>query len=133
MKAKLPMIARILLGLIFTGAGIAGLIGMIKGTPPPEGMSEQMLSFMNGMTATTYFMPFLKVTETVCGLLLLAGMFVPLSLVVLAPIILNIFFVHAFMDPANLPLPIVIGLLEIYLSFFAAPYSHTIKGLFKRK
>ncbi len=133
MKAKLPMIARILLGIIFTGAGIAGLIGMIKGTPPPEGMSEHMLSFMNGLAATTYFMPFLKITETVCGLLLLAGMYVPLALVVLAPIILNMFFVHAFMDPANIPLPIVIGLLEIYLAFFAQPYSQAIKALFKRK
>lgn len=133
MKAKLPMIARILLGIIFTAAGIAGLIGMIKGTPPPEGMSEKMMTYMNGMAATTYFMPLLKITETVCGLLLLAGMFVPLALVVLAPIVLNIFFVLAFMDPANIPLPIIIGLLEIYLAFFAQPYAQTIKGLFKRK
>lgn len=130
MKAKLPMIARILLGLIFFGAGLAGLLNL---APPPEDLPENMKTFMAGMAATTYFFPFLKLTETICGLMLLSGFFVPLALVILAPIALHIFLVHAFMAPSGLPTAIVIGLLMIYLAFFAQPYANTIRPLFKMK
>lgn len=129
MKAKLPMIARILLGLLFFAAGLAGLLGLAE--PPPD-LPERLQTFNAGMMATGYFMTLLKATEFVCGLLLLSGFFVPLALVVLAPVVLNIFFVHAFMAPEGLPLAIVAGLLLIYLAFFAKPYSDRIKPLFRK-
>jgi putative oxidoreductase len=130
MKAKLPLIARILLGLIFFVFGLMGLLNLI---PPPPDLPEALMTFNKGLMASVYFMPFLKLTETICGLLLLTGWFVPLALVVLAPIVLNIFLVHAFLAPSGLVLAIIIGLLMIYLSFFAEPYSNTIKQLFKKK
>ncbi len=129
MKAKLPLIARILLGLIFFIFGIAGLFNLL---PPPPNMPEDMMTFMAGMLATGYFFPLLKITEIVCGALLLLGMFVPLALVVLAPIVVHIFMVHAALDPSGLPIAIVIVVLMGYLSFCAKPYSNTIKLLFKK-
>lgn len=129
MKAKMPMVARILMGLLFLVFGIMGLFNLI---PPPKDLPERMQTFNNGLMAAQYFFPFLKATETVCGLLLLLNMFVPLALVVLAPIVLNIFFVHVFLAPEGLPIAIVIGLLMIYLSFFAEPYASRIKALFKK-
>lgn len=130
MKDKLPLIARILLGLLFFAAGLAGLL---KLAPPPADLPPAITTFNAGLEASVYFMPFLKITETACGLLLLSGFFVPLALVVLAPIVLNIFFVHAFMLPQGLPTAIIAGLLLIYLAFFSKPYSPTIKQLFKMK
>ncbi len=129
MKAKLPLIARILLGLVFFIFGIAGLFNLI---PPPPDMPESLMVFMGGLIASVYFFPLLKITEIVCGALLLSGRFVPLALVVLAPIALNIFMVHAFLQPSGLPIAIVIVILMVYLSFFAKPYSNTIKLLFKK-
>jgi len=128
MKKKFPLIARILLGLIFFIFGIAGLFNLIS---PPDNTPQEMITFMNGMTATTYFFPLLKCTEIICGALLLFGAFVPLALIVLAPIVLNIFLIHLFVDPSALPMAIFIGVLEIYLSFFAKPYSDTVKQIFK--
>lgn len=119
------LIARILLGLVFVGAGISFFLS----TPPP--LEGQMGEFFRGMMATHYFFYLLKITEIVCGALLLAGRFVPLALVVLAPIVLNVFLVHAFMMPQGLPLAILIGLLELYLAFFTPEYSPKIKALFK--
>jgi uncharacterized membrane protein YphA (DoxX/SURF4 family) len=130
MKAKLPMIARILLGLIMFASGLAGLFNLI---PPPPNMPEKLMTFMTGLMATTYFMPFLKLTETICGLALITGFFVPLSLVILAPIVIHIFFVHMFLAPEGLVLAVVMGLLMIYLSFFAEPYASKIKPLFTKK
>ena len=130
MKAKLPMIARILFGFIFFASGLAGLLNLV---PVPPDLPERLVTFNTGLMASGYFMQLLKLTETVCGLLLLSGFFVPLSLVILAPIVLNIFLVHAFLAPSGLPLAIILGLLQIYLSFFAQPYAGVIKQLFRRK
>jgi uncharacterized membrane protein YphA (DoxX/SURF4 family) len=124
---KVTLIARLVLGLIFFGSGIAFFFT----TPPP--MEGPMGDFFKGMLATGYFFKLLKCTEIVCGLLLLVGRFVPLALVVLAPIVLNIFCVHAFMMPSGLPMAIVVGVLETYLAFFSAEYSSTIKQLFRAR
>ena len=121
---KLSLIARLLLGLIFSGAGIMFFFSTI---PPMEGPIGE---FFRGMAATHYFLYLLKGTEAVCGLLLLSGYFVPLALVVLAPIILNIFLLHSFVMPQGLPLAIVVGVLEVYLAFFSEEYSPKIKQLF---
>ena len=82
--AKVSLIARLLLGFVFVGAGIAFFFT----TPPPQ--EGDMALFFNGMMATKYFFYLLKFTEIACGLMLMSGYFVPLALVILAPIILNI-------------------------------------------
>ncbi len=122
---KVTLGARIIMGLIFLGSGIAFFFT----TPPP--MEGPISEFFKGMMATQYFFYLLKGTEITCGLLLLLGRWVPLALVVLAPIILNIFLVHAFLMPSGLPMAVVLGTLEIYLSFFSAEYSPTVRELFK--
>jgi uncharacterized membrane protein YphA (DoxX/SURF4 family) len=121
------MIARVLMGLVFLGSGVAFFFT----TPPP--LEGDMGLFFNGMMATHYFFYLLKGTEIICGLMLISGMYVPLALVVLAPIILNIFLVHAIMMPQGLPMAILLGLVEVYLSFFSKEYSPKIKALFQCK
>jgi putative oxidoreductase len=126
MKYVTPL-ARILLGLVFAGSAVAFFLS----TPPP--MEGPIADFFKGLMATHYFIYLLKGTEFTCGLLLLSGYFVPLALVVLAPVILNIFCVHAFMMPQGLPLASVLVILEAYLAFFSAQYAPVIKVLFRAK
>lgn len=128
MKAKTTVAARILLGLIFFASGIMGLLNLV---PPPPDLPESLQAFTAGLMASGYFMPFLKATEILCGLLLLSGWFVPLALVILAPIVINIFFVHLLMAPEGLVLATVLGALLVYLAFFAEPYASVIKQLFR--
>lgn len=130
MKSKVTLVIRSLLGLLFIFAGVAGLFNLI---PTPPDLPEKLVTFNTGLAASVYFMPFLKSVETLCGILLLTNFFVPLALVVLAPIVINIFLVHAFLAPEGLPLALVMGIFMIYLSFFAEPYKNTIKQLFKPK
>ncbi len=125
---KVTLIARLLLGLIFLGSGLAFFFG-----PPPPPMEGAIADFFKGMLATKYFFYLLKGTEVFCGLLLLVGRFVPLVLVILAPIVLNIVLVHSFMAPEGLPIAIVVAVLEIFLAFFSVRYSPTIKLLFKAR
>lgn len=107
---KASTLARYLLGLIFLVFGFAGLFNLI---PPPPQMPEAMMTFMGGMMAAKYFFPLLKITETLCGLFLLLNVAPALMLLILAPICINIFFVHAFLTPGleNLVMPIVILIL----------------------
>lgn len=119
--------ARLLMGLIFLGSGIAFFFT----TPPP--MEGPIADFFKGMAATGYFFYLLKGTEIVCGALLLSGFFVPLALVILAPVVLNIFLVHTFMMPQGLPMAVLLGVFEIYLAFFSKEYSPTVKQLFRMK
>lgn len=121
---------RIVFGFIFFASGIVGLLNLV---PPPDDLPEKLKVFNQGLMASGYFMPLLKITETVCGLLILSGFWVPLALIILAPIVLNIFFVHLFLAPQGLVLALILGGIQIYLSFFADPYSAAIKGLFKKK
>lgn len=123
---KLTLIARIALGLVFFGAGVGGFASHFAF--PPD-LPEKLLAFTQGLAASGFFLPFLKGTEIVCGLLLLSGRFVPLALVVLAPIVLNIFLTHLFLAPQGVPLALVIGALEIYLAFFSQ-YKESIRPLF---
>ena len=122
---KVTIAVRVLMGLVFVGSGVAFFL-----TPPPP-MEGPIGEFFSGMAATGYFFYLLKGTEIVCGLFLILGRLVPLALVVLAPVILNIFLIHAFLLPSGLPIAIGLGLCECYLAFVAPEYSSSIKALFR--
>ena len=110
--SRAPVAARLLLGLIFAVFGANGFLNFIP-VPPPEGASAD---FMAGLAAVGWFFPLLKVTEIVVGVALLANRFVPLALVVLAPITVNIFAYHAH-APAELGLPLLIAALHLGLAW----------------
>ena len=95
--------------------------------PPIEGAGGELIG---AMVSSGYFFNFLKLVETVCGLLLLIGLFVPLVLVVLAPIVLNILLFHVFMAPAGLPMGIVLLALGTFLAY---SYRSSYRGVLARK
>jgi len=105
--------ARLLLGTIFT---VFGLNGFLHFLPMPP-LAGQAAAFMGGLGASGYFFPLLKGTEIIAGLLLLSNRFVPLSLTVLAPIVVNIVAFHAFLAPSGLALPVLIVGLGVYLAY----------------
>ncbi|MDA8020035.1 MAG: DoxX family membrane protein [Thermoanaerobaculia bacterium] len=111
---KLCLIARILLGLIFF---VFGLNGFFNFLPPPE-LPQAAQEFFGALAATGYFLTFVKLTEVVCGLLLLIGRFVPLALTILAPVVLNIVLFHIFLAPA--PEGSALGFISLLLGIFVA-------------
>ena len=108
-----PEAARVLLGLVFFVFGLNGFLHFIP-QPPHEGVAA---AFLGGLGASGYFFPLLKTTETLAGAALLANRFVPLALVVLAPILVNVFAFHAALDRSGLGLAIVLVALEIGLAY----------------
>ena len=105
------IITRVLLGLPFLIFGLNHFFPFIP-HPPMDGVA---LDYMMGLTKVGYFWPLLRGLEILIGIALISGRFVPLALVVLAPISLHIFLFHAFVLLANLPLAIIILVLHIFL------------------
>lgn len=62
-----------------------------------------------------YLMFMEKTLEIVAGALLLFRRFVPLALLMLLPLVVNIFAFHLFEDPGMLPMVAVLTVLEGYL------------------
>jgi putative oxidoreductase len=105
-------IARFLLGFTFVFFGLNGILNFIP-MPPPTGIAGQ---FAGALFLSHYLIPIMLI-QLVAGILLVANRFVPLALTFLGPVIVNIFFYHAFMDPSGLPraaFVIVLWLLVAY-------------------
>jgi hypothetical protein len=110
-----PPAARFLLGAVFFVFGLNGFLNFIP--PPSEPVPQGAMAFGLAMMNTGYFMQLVKGTEVLCGLLLLSNRFVPLSLVVLAPVVLNILAFHAFLAPSGVGMAIAILALTLYLAW----------------
>jgi uncharacterized membrane protein YphA (DoxX/SURF4 family) len=107
------VIVRSLMGLLFLFASITFFFKLI--TPPPT--TGAMKLFSDGMAASIYLLPTVKVVELLCALAFLSGRFVPLATVLIAPIIVNITLVHAFLDPKGLPLAILLVFANSFLAY----------------
>jgi putative oxidoreductase len=108
-----PTAARLFLGLVFTVFGLNFFLHFLPMPAPPP----QAGAFEGALFASGYLFPLLKVTEVVAGLLLLGGLFVPLALALLAPVIVNIVAFHLFLAPAGLPIPLAVLAAEITLAW----------------
>ena len=108
-------IARILLGLVFFVFGLDGFFHFIP--QPTEPPSEPALSFAMGLLKSGYMFPLIKGTEVAVGALLLSNRFVALALVVIAPVIVNIFAFHAFLAPSGIVIAGALVVLEVYLAW----------------
>ena len=117
------------MGLLFLFASVTYFL-MVYGMFEPPPMEGAIKSFNEGLAASGYFFTLLKVTELVCALLLLTGRFVPLALVVLSPIIVNIFMVHLFLDRTGLPVAVLLVAANIFLAYC---YRDAFKPLLKAK
>src|SRR5687767_13723140 len=112
------IIVRTLMGLLFMFSSITYLLMVMGVFPMPEIPAGAMKNFNEGLAASGYFFALLKVTEFVCGLLLVTGRFVPLAMVILSPIIINIVLTHAFLAPEGIVPGLLLALGNIFLAYY---------------
>ena len=118
------IIARLLLGVVFTFFGSNFFFHYIPmHTPPPGPVGD----FSKVFLASGYFNVIFAM-QLLSGLLLLIGRFVPLALTILAAMIFNILTFHILMDPAGIGPGIVVALLEIFLLW---RYRENFAGILK--
>ena len=107
------VVVRTLMGLLFLFASITYFFELI--TPPPP--TGAMKTFSDGLDASVYLMPTVKVVELLCGTAFVVGRFVPLATVLIAPIIVNIVLVHAFMAPEGLPVAVFVAFANAFVAY----------------
>ena len=93
------VIARYLLGLMFTIFGLNGFLNFIHQPPPSNPLAIQ---FFVAVSAS-HFAAFYFAMQLISGLLLLSGFFVPLALTVLAAELYNILAFHLTLSPGIAP------------------------------
>ena len=120
----LPLVARVLMGLVFFVFGLNGFFNFI---PPPAGpMPEGAVALGGALMKSGYMFPLIKGTEVVVGAMLLSNRFVPLALALIAPVVVNIFLFHAFLERSGLVMAGVILVIEVYLAW---SYRHVYRPM----
>lgn len=122
------LIVRLLFGLAFTAFGLNGVL-MVFGKPfmpPPKEIPEAAAFFLQALTNSKYMMPLIGVTQLVSGLMILTGVFTPLGLTLLAPIVVNIVLYHHYVDPSGLVIAYVVLALELFLAYAYGPAFHGV-------
>ena len=101
------VIARYLLGLMFTVFGLNGFLNFIHQPPPPNPLATQFFIAIS----LSHFAAFFFAVQLIGGLLLLSGYFVPLALTLLAAELYNILAFHLTLAPASIAPALVAAVL----------------------
>lgn len=126
MKQKLQLSARLLFGL---GFFVFGLNGFLQFMPTPP-VTPEAGALLGAFAKTGYFFPMIKIVEILVGILLLTNLYVPLALVIISPILVGITSIHLFLNPAGLPIMVILHLLHGYSVY---SYKKSYTGLFTKK
>jgi putative oxidoreductase len=120
------IVARYLLGLMFTVVGLNGFLNFIHQPPPANPLAIQFLV----STSASHFAAFFFAAQVLGGLLLFAGFFVPLALTLLAAELYNILAFHLTLAPASIA-PALLACVLWVLVFLQ--YRESFKGIFSAK
>lgn len=118
------LVARVLLGLMFTVFGLNGFLHFIP-TPPYPGLAGQ---YMNVLVASHYMVP-VFVLQLGAGLLFLLNRYVPLALTLIAPVIVNILLFHVLMNPTGIVPGAIATVCWLFVFYSARP---AFAGIFRR-
>ena len=119
------IVARYLLGLMFTVFGLNGFLNFIHQPPPANPLAIQFLVSVS----ESHFAAFFFAIQLLGGLLLLSGYFVPLALTALAAELYNILAFHLTLSPGIAP-----GLLACVLWVLVfLQYRESFNGIFSAK
>jgi hypothetical protein len=113
----LTLVARILLGFTFLVFGADKIVDFLH-APMPTGDAGALM----GLMFAHKWILFYGIIESASGLMLLAGRFVPLALTLLAGMGTNILLFNLTLTPSNLPIPLFLAVLEIYLVYAYRAY-----------
>ncbi len=120
------MVARYLLGLMFTVFGLNGFFHFIPQPPPANPVAMQFLIAVS----TSHFAAFFFAVQVLGGVLLLFGFFVPLALTLLAAELYNILAFHLTMSPETIA-PALVACVLWVLVF--VQYRESFRGIFSAK
>lgn len=115
MKNKMAYtIVRVLLGLAWIFYGAVKFFPM----PAPE-LPASAIAFLGAMAATGYFMQFVGLAELAVGLMLVFNRWVPFSMMILSPIMINVILFNLFLSfsLSSVIMLLVLTLMQVYIMY----------------
>ena len=122
----IAIVARYLLGLIFTVFGLNGFLNFIHQPPPANPLANQFFVSVS----ESHFASFFFAIQLLAGLLLLSGYFVPLALTLLAAELYNILAFHVTLAPATIAPALLASVLWVLVFL---QYRESFNGIFGAK
>jgi hypothetical protein len=120
------LIARILLGVVFTVFGANGFFHFLPQPPLPPGLASQYVIAL----AQSHYIVVPFTVQLIGGVLLLVNRYVPLALAILGPVIVNILCFHLFLEHTGLPLAFVAAILWFILFYW---HRQAFAGIFAQR
>jgi hypothetical protein len=109
------LLARFILGSVFFIMG--GLHGIFEFVPTKKlEIPADAIALLEGLKASGYLFPAVKTVELVTGFMFFFGIYIPLALLIAAPIILNIGMYHLFLEQSGLIVAIPLAISALYLT-----------------
>lgn len=113
MNSKFTTILRLSLGIALLIFGVNKFFPFI----PIFDVAPAAANFIESLESTGYVLYMVALLEIIIGLLLVIKKWVPLALILLAPIALNIFLFHIFLDVSGIAVAIVIAAINAILIY----------------
>lgn len=114
----LNLIATAIFGMFWLAFGLNGFLHFFS-PPQPSGAAAD---FMQALENTGYVMPLVYTTQIIAGLMFLTRYFIPLGLLLLAPIVTNILLYDVFLNHGGLVIAVVITAFYAYMLFANKKY-----------
>jgi putative oxidoreductase len=110
---KVTLIIRLVFGVMLVIFGSNKFIGFL---PEPE-ITGAAATYLGGLAASGFTFKVIGLIEVLVGIALLANKYVPLALILMAPISVNIFLYHVLLDLPNSPVGIAVFAFNLILLF----------------
>lgn len=114
-------IVRIVLGVDLFVNGLAYFVVQFR---VPDGTPPLAATLAQAMLDTGYFFELVKAVELLTGIALLSNRFVPLALVVVAPVVVNIVLFDVLLSPNAFSLSMGLSLAVLYVITVVAYYKY---------
>jgi len=111
MKNKIFMGVRILFGLMMVNSGLNKFFNYMD----LPAMTEAAGDLMGAFAVSTYLFPLIALVEIGAGALLITKKYNALGAVIMMPVTVNIFLLHAIIDPAGLVMGLILLLINIWV------------------
>lgn len=105
MKQKILLVAAALLGLMMINSGLNKFFQYM---PMPDNFSAEMMKDFGALMEISWLMPLVAVAEIVGGALLIMPKTRALGALILFPVMVGIFLVHAIVEPSGLVMVLVL-------------------------
>jgi putative oxidoreductase len=124
MKYRIYTVIRYVFGVAMTFFGISNLFQLL----PPHQFPREAGKLMQAFTDSDYILQAVGLTQLLLGIALLLNRFIPLALLLFAPVAINVLLFHLFLDASGILMAMpIIGITAFLFIYHKSHFSSFLK------